>query len=291
MARELGIPARVAVGFLNASPVQDSFGAPSETGTKMRDYVYTFADMHAWPELYFEGVGWVRFEPTPSARVGAAAPPYTTGDATEQEFNSPAGPPVPLPDDTGRVPTPRLDPGLPSGGPAVQDDSTSRWWWVAAAVALVALLTPAVTRVVVRRRRLSALGIPTQRAEAVWSELRDSMRDLGYDWTVDTPRRTEARLLPLLSRQEAAESALRRLARTVERARFAKIPGDGTTLEHDLLLVVEALRMRESRWDRLRSVLMPRSLHGVYRRQNRNETDRFSNLSLDADASALPSAP
>jgi len=291
MARELGIPARVAVGFLNASPVQDSFDAPSQTGTKTRDYVYTFADMHAWPELYFEGVGWVRFEPTPSARVGAAAPPYTTGDTTEQDLSSPALPPVPLPNDSGRAAPPRLDPGLPSGGPAVQDDSTSPWWWVAGALVLVALLTPAVTRVVVRRRRLSAVGGPTQRAEAVWSELRDSMRDLGYDWTVDTPRRTAARVLPLLRRQEAAESALRRLALTVERARFAKVPGDGTTLEHDLRLVVDAVRMRESRWDRLRSVLMPRSLRGVYRRQNRNETDRFSNLSLDADASALPSAP
>jgi hypothetical protein len=143
----------------------------------------------------------------------------------------------------------------------------------------------------VRRRRLSATGGSVQRAEAVWSELRDSMRDLGYDWSVDTPRRTAARLLPLLLRREAAESALRRLALTVERARFAKVPGDGTTLEHDLRLVVDALRMRESRWDRLRAVLMPRSLRGAYRRQNRMETDRFRNLSLDADASALPSAP
>jgi transglutaminase-like putative cysteine protease len=291
MARELGIPARVAVGFLNASPVQDSFGAPPANSTRMRDYRYTFADMHAWPELYFEGAGWVRFEPTPSARVGAAAPPYTTGDAREPQLNTPAIPGVPIPNENGRATPPRLDPGLGGGGSAVRDDSTSSWWWAAAAVGLVLLLTPAVARVVVRRRRLSATGGSVQRAEAVWSELRDSMRDLGYDWSVDTPRRTAARLLPLLLRREAAESALRRLALTVERARFAKVPGDGTTLEHDLRLVVDALRMRESRWDRLRAVLMPRSLRGAYRRQNRMETDRFRNLSLDADASALPSAP
>ena len=29
--------------------------------------------MHAWPELYFQGIGWVRFEPTPAARVAQHA--------------------------------------------------------------------------------------------------------------------------------------------------------------------------------------------------------------------------
>ncbi|MEK8170382.1 transglutaminase-like domain-containing protein [Streptomyces sp. M19] len=31
-------------------------------------------DAHAWPELYFEGVGWTRFEPTPSR---GSQPDYT----------------------------------------------------------------------------------------------------------------------------------------------------------------------------------------------------------------------
>ena len=48
-------------------------------------------DAHAWPELYFEGVGWVRFEPTPAVRTGAA-PSYSQptlathpGHRTERE--------------------------------------------------------------------------------------------------------------------------------------------------------------------------------------------------------------
>jgi len=291
MARELGIPSRVAVGFLNASPLRGPTGASSPSGSQMRDYRYTFADMHAWPELYFEGAGWVRFEPTPADRVGAAAPPYTTGDATQQQLNNPQIPGAPLPNETQRAAPPRFNPGLGGAGGSVNKDSNSPWWWSLAAVAVLGLLTPSVVRVVVRRRRLAATGGPEQRAEAVWAELRDSMRDLRYDWSVDTPRRTASRLLPLLRRSEAAESALRRLALTVERARFAKAPGDGTTLEHDLRLVVDALKMRETRLDRVRAVLMPRSLRGAYRRQNRMETDRFSNLSLDVDASALPSAP
>src|SRR5690606_28719934 len=63
MARSLGIPARVAVGFLS----------PERAGN---DWVFSAHDLHAWPELYFEGAGWVRFEPTPGSRSGGA-PDYT----------------------------------------------------------------------------------------------------------------------------------------------------------------------------------------------------------------------
>jgi hypothetical protein len=134
-------------------------------------------------------------------------------------------------------------------------------------------------------------GGPVQQTEAVWTELRDAMRDLGYDWPVDTPRRTAARVLPLVHRRAGAESALRRLALNVERARFARTPGDGSTLVHDLTLVVDALKARESRGDLARAVLLPRSLRGGYRRMNRQESQRFRNLTLDADATALQSAP
>lgn len=62
MARTLGIPARVAVGF---TP-----GTPQANGTMS----VGLRDAHAWPELYFEGVGWTRFEPTPNR---GTTPPYT----------------------------------------------------------------------------------------------------------------------------------------------------------------------------------------------------------------------
>jgi transglutaminase-like putative cysteine protease len=58
MARTLGIPARVGVGFLP--------GDNNGDGT----YVVTGRKSHAWPELYFAGQGWVRFEPTPAVQSG-----------------------------------------------------------------------------------------------------------------------------------------------------------------------------------------------------------------------------
>ena len=61
MARVVGIPSRVAVGFLPGEREGDSWKV-------------SIRDMHAWPELYFAGYGWVRFEPTPASVTGAAAP-------------------------------------------------------------------------------------------------------------------------------------------------------------------------------------------------------------------------
>ncbi len=65
MARTLGIPARVAVGFTPGTPQADG---TMSVGLR---------DAHAWPELYFEGVGWTRFEPTPNR---GTVPDYTRTD-------------------------------------------------------------------------------------------------------------------------------------------------------------------------------------------------------------------
>ena len=54
MARTLGIPSRVAVGF---TP-----GVINDEGW----YSVLGKNAHAWPELWFDGIGWVLFEPTPA---------------------------------------------------------------------------------------------------------------------------------------------------------------------------------------------------------------------------------
>ncbi len=53
MLRSLGIPARMAVGFAQGD---------IEDGT----YTVRRLHAHAWPEVYFPGIGWVEFEPTAS---------------------------------------------------------------------------------------------------------------------------------------------------------------------------------------------------------------------------------
>ena len=59
LARMAGIPARISLGYLPGDRV---VGADTRLS-----YTVGTDDLHAWPELYFSGVGWVPFEPTPGA--------------------------------------------------------------------------------------------------------------------------------------------------------------------------------------------------------------------------------
>ncbi len=70
MLRSVGIPARLAVGFAQGDP---SSGV----------YLVRRRDAHAWPEVYFPGVGWVEFEPTgnQAALVRPSSGAQTSGNA------------------------------------------------------------------------------------------------------------------------------------------------------------------------------------------------------------------
>ncbi len=55
MARSVGLPARLVIGYASGS-----YSLTSAT------YVVREADAHSWVEIYFSGIGWVEFEPTAS---------------------------------------------------------------------------------------------------------------------------------------------------------------------------------------------------------------------------------
>jgi hypothetical protein len=71
MARAVGLPARLGVGFLQQ---------PTVDGVQTIRQI----DAHSWAEIYFEGYGWVEFEPTTpfAAPVIAPAGPSAPGPAT-----------------------------------------------------------------------------------------------------------------------------------------------------------------------------------------------------------------
>jgi transglutaminase-like putative cysteine protease len=62
MARTAYLPARLVVGYSRGT-----YDAANDR------YVVTEADAHSWPEIYFDGIGWVPFEPT-SARAEIVHP-------------------------------------------------------------------------------------------------------------------------------------------------------------------------------------------------------------------------
>lgn len=184
MAREAGIPSRIAVGFAPGTPTGQTVEV---NGEKLTQYQVDGRSAHAWPELYFEGMGWVPFEPTPSrGQVPSyAQPPLTPdpSDAPEPELSKkPTATPQPsnLP-----VPAPQSGSGN-AGGPGF-----NVFWLVIPLLVLAALAVPSLSRNAVRRRRLSAAAT----AHSAWSEMRDTAFDFGLEpMRSDTPRRFAARL-------------------------------------------------------------------------------------------------
>ncbi len=202
MGRVLGIPSRVAVGFLDGTTQDDG------------RILYTSDDRHAWPEMYFTGVGWVRFEPTPGSRAGAT-PSWTrqsaeTATPTDGPSAAASEESAPRPEDTAVDTQADGDGFLPI--PA--------WPLVALVVLLVAGLVPALVRLALRRRRLSSAD-PVHLAEGAWSELRATALDLGLDWPERrSPREQARRVVDQVPAEDGDLQSLERLLVRVERGRY-----------------------------------------------------------------------
>ncbi|MDO5682335.1 MAG: DUF3488 and transglutaminase-like domain-containing protein [Propionibacteriaceae bacterium] len=249
MARVAGIPSRVAVGFL-----------PGERqGT---DWSVSIRDMHAWPELWFEGYGWVRFEPTPTI---ATAPPWTVVSGSSNagsEGPEPTQPPVEAPpaeESPAPVPPPAEAPTSPEEAPAwlqmLKVAGTSAG--IAALVAAIASL-PMLLRGRRRSSRLSGVGSPAQQVENAWAEVRDSVIDYGGRWPAGSPRAIGTQVAHDLD--DSAAQAMTSLSLMVERARYSThhpINADLTAITNQ---VRKGLADRSRRQDQFVATWWPRSL-------------------------------
>jgi transglutaminase-like putative cysteine protease len=257
MARSVGIPARVNVGFT--------------PGTRDGDeWVVSVHDAHAWPELYFPNVGWVRFEPTPLADGRGIDPEYAGPAAERTDPGDPAAA-QPLP---SAAATPgagalseqeaRLEGDDQLAGGGATNSGPPRWPFIAALVIVALALTPRLTRSLVRRRRFADEADSRVRAEAAWAEVRDTARDLGYPWSdSETPRQAAHRLGDEAFFEQPEREAFGALARVMERARYARDPGTVDDLSVEVDVVRRGLTAPLSRARRWRAVWLPASAADV----------------------------
>ncbi|MDX6230072.1 MAG: hypothetical protein QOI76_3462 [Frankiales bacterium] len=261
MARTLGIPARVAFGFT--------------TGVLRPGTMSTFdvdnQDAHAWPELYFSGLGWVRFEPTPRADQ-TIKPDYTLLGVGAIQNLGKSGATVTAP--TGR-PTTTIKPKAPvtdnpnnhqgrvgsgSGGFSLPVTGDALVWSVVLVVLLLSVGSLPLLQSNGRRRRHRHGDDPRSIALLAWRETLRDAYDLGYPTSVaDSPRQTARRLTESASLSNTAAGALHRLARAVELARYAPIAGDPRGLLFDAATVSAAMYGAAPRRAKLRARMLPRS--------------------------------
>jgi transglutaminase-like putative cysteine protease len=296
LSRLLGIPSRVAYGFTSGTDLGGN------------EWVVTTRDAHAWPELYFEGFGWLRFEPTPSGANGqgtAYAPAYTvlsTGPSSGSPTSTAPG--------NGAGSSPGSNPGeallrhhlseqLFGGGPnlglnggtvPVTNAGGANPWevfgLVLAGLLVLALVAPWAARLAIRRRRWHRrrrLDQPDQAdvewAHAAWRELRDDLADYGAGCLPsESPRAVAARTGAELALAEPALAALGRIAMAEERARYAARPTDGSELRLDSVTVRRAIAVAVPTPTRWRGRLLPASVIGPALNATAQAADIFGRL-------------
>jgi len=190
MARHLGYPARVVMGF--APEISDGADEVEVLG----------GDVTAWVEVPFEGVGWISFRPTPDQV-----------DVPQEQTPKPKSEPQPQ----VRQP-PRNEAAEDELLTTVEIDETDDedrdrpfevpgWVWVVAGVVGIPLLIVFLPLLLValakrRRREQRRKGRPDRSAAGAWDELVDRYRELGFD---PPTRSTRLQVAADLERQAAQQ--------------------------------------------------------------------------------------
>lgn len=273
MARVSGIPSRIAVGYAPGHPTGNTVAVGGEE--PLMEFAVDARDAHAWPELYFEGLGWVPFEPTPSrGSVPAYAADAGTGTGSGSNVNEDD---IPLPSQTPQPSSSALPPA-PLPGPGTDSDGGNPGAVFVLAGALLAaglLASPRLLRAGIRARRLRAPRSAASGAAAVspalaWDELQDLASDYGHvPEASETPRHFAGslqRAVPFAGADDAGMRAVQALTNDFERHRYGRptgdgSPGSGAEAVGARLAAVRAMFRRGSPWlVRLRADWFPPSL-------------------------------
>ena len=264
MARALGIPARVAVGFTPGKTAGGVFHVQSH-------------DAHAWPEIWLAGLGWTHlFDPTPPANgttaggsdlATNAAPVQPPSGASATTLAPPATTSPPNGGDTSGASAPTTLAPIPPRVSTTEPAHGSNPWFVVIAllatiVASIALYAVVVITAKSRRRARRRGAEPAAAVRGAWEEALDSLH------VARVPR--DPALTPIeLARSAprhgitAATRPLRSLASTYTIARYGTTAPSTDDVDRAWASVDEldrALDTGVTRWQRLRRRLDPSPL-------------------------------
>ncbi len=220
MARELGIPSRVVVGFLDPSKVAGRQPVRVHLAT-------TPTPGRSCTSAGSAGSGSSRPRATaPPSRRTPATSTVPTDQADQDHADEHAGQCAERSAATPTPPRPRRRTGarLSRAAPAAAGARHPSPGWSPSWSSLLAV-TPGSIRWGIRRSRMARAVDGGESSEYAWLELRDRILDLRLPWTGSlTPRARSRFVEPLLGGDPDGVAALDRLSLTVERARYASSP-------------------------------------------------------------------
>jgi hypothetical protein len=294
MARAVGLPARVAVGFTPGEEDPDTPGLYHVRG----EYA------HAWPEVFIAGAGWVPYEPTPG-RGAPGAEGYTGVPEAQAAASNPTGTEtVPTTATTappaGGETTPTSDPfgaegrlDLGGGGDDASGgddaDSLPARYLIEPVTRAAPFVGGAVLGYLVlfplgllgwRQRRRRRAKDPRAQIELAWREAAEDGAVVGYQ---ERPSHTFVERAHHLSvALPAAEDAAFTLASCLQAATYAAEEADADEADDARSAAADvagALRAQASRWVRVSRWFDPRTLVGTWRRDH---TARQRRITLTA---------
>lgn len=253
MARSLGIPTRVVLGFAPGELI------PGSTNT----VIVTDAQAHAWVEVWLEPNGWTRFDPTPrtgvlptaeavSAELGFDISEYFDVEAPEVEASGGISPQIAR-DEQPNDAIPFI------GGGGVDETSGFELpsWARNAGLGLFALLTliGAVPLLKWRRRRSRSRRLALGDISAAWEEIVARLDDLGEPPRVGaTPTEAAADVDPAMTPLATV------YARSVYGSTATLDRADIATARESLQQASEILKTRHGRRRHLRALYRLSSL-------------------------------
>jgi transglutaminase-like putative cysteine protease len=210
LARSIGLPTRVVVGF-----------RPGIGGNG--DFQVRSGDVLVWPEVDFAGLGWVPFYPTPeqegrSQRSGSVPAGQTQQKLEAAQKNAAA---KHKSDNSGTPANPPTKPPVRKPVP-----KTTPWWVYGAAGAAVLLpvlyLLAVLLLPVVRRHRRRTAVTPAERIAGAWEQTVETLHAIGLPAATAL---TAHEVAGFGSRTvSGTERHLRPLADLVNRAEYAERP-------------------------------------------------------------------
>lgn len=202
MARSLGLPARVVVGFY---PEKNSGGTLEIRG----------ADAHAWVEIAFAESGWVPFDPTPDRdQIFNTALPKADPDPAPRVLQPPSAQKDPA----------QFQPEVADPVDPDQHQVSAGWGWtvVASVGGIIVLLSPLAVILLAKwywRRALRTRADVAGQICGAWEDIVSSAHDAGYCVSAGTRRELACQLQEATNKSE--EATFEFLARAADEAAFS----------------------------------------------------------------------